>query len=216
MSVYIRRRVMVGLGLLVVILVIVLLIVRCTEGKTASVVASTSAGQSAVTGLPVPTSGSSGSAAGSATSTAAVPPTGTPGAKGAPCTAGQIKVEALTDKSVYAANQQPQLQIRLTNSGPNACTMNAGTAKQVFTISSGTETYWTSTDCQSGASDSTILVAAGAVLTSSSSVTWDRTRSSKSTCGGARPQVPAGGASYHLAVSIGGFAAAATKQFILQ
>ncbi len=42
-------------------------------------------------------------------------PSATPTAK--PCVARDITVEALTDQDTYAAGQNPQLSIRLTNNG---------------------------------------------------------------------------------------------------
>ena len=45
---------------------------------------------------------------------------------------------------------------------------------------------------------------------------WDRTRSSTTTCTGNRPEVTAGGASYHLAVQVGEAKSTGTKQFVLQ
>jgi len=48
-------------------------------------------------------------------------------------------------------------------------------------------------------------------------VVWDRTRSATDTCEQKnRPRAPGGGSSYHLAVSIGGFDSATTKQIILR
>ena len=59
-------------------------------------------------------------------------------------------------------------------------------------------------------------LAAGATVTSKVPVVWDRTRSSVETCAQEnRPRAPGGGSSYHVAVEIGGFAAAATKQILL-
>ena len=52
---------------------------------------------------------------------------------------------------------------------------------------------------------------------STTPVPWDRTRSSTTTCTGTRPEVTAGGASYHLGVQLGAAkSAAGGKQFVLQ
>ena len=48
-----------------------------------------------------------------------------------------------------------------------------------------------------------------------SSLQWDRTRSSTDTCDVPRESVIAGGASYHLEVSIGDLDSKSTKQFLL-
>jgi len=84
-----------------------------------------------------------------------------------------------------------------------------------FTVTSGTEVYWTSTDCQVDAIDAEVSLAPGTPISSSAPIVWDRTRSAPDTCEGPREAVPAGGASYHLTVSVDGFASAETKQFQL-
>lgn len=132
------------------------------------------------------------------------------------CTAQDVKVEALTDATSYAADQNPQLSIRLTNTSAADCTINVGTTGQSFTVTSGNDTWWRSTDCQSEPSDTIVTLAAGQTVTSAAPISWDRTRSSVETCADAnRVKAPGGGASYHLAVAIGGIAAASTAQFIL-
>jgi hypothetical protein len=131
------------------------------------------------------------------------------------CDAANIQVTPVTDADTYAAGVNPQLSISLTNSGAAACSINVGTAQQVYTIRSGEEQYWTSTDCQTDPSDMPTVIEAGATL-ASTPFAWDRTRSAADTCSSPdRPQVPGAGASYHLDVSIGGFGSATSKQFIL-
>lgn len=133
------------------------------------------------------------------------------------CGNADVSVEALTDQSGYAADQNPQLSIRLTNTSAEDCTLNVGTTGQSFTITSGNDTWWRSTDCQSEPSDMVVTLAAGQSVTSATPVTWDRTRSSVDTCQNPnRAKAPAGGASYHLAVAIGGIPSGATAQFLLE
>lgn len=148
-----------------------------------------------------------------ATETLAPQPLVTPAA--AACTRGDVTVDAVTDQATYPPGQNPRLSIRLTNNGTTDCTLNVGTTQQAFTITSGNDTWWRSTDCQTEPSDMTVLVSAGQTVSSAQPVEWDRTRSSVSTCGGERQAAPGGGASYHLEVSIGGIASSATAQFLL-
>ncbi|MDF2044604.1 hypothetical protein P2P98_00410 [Microbacterium sp. Kw_RZR3] len=153
------------------------------------------------------------------TTPAATPdPTPTANASDGPaeCAPADIKVEALSDKSEYGQGENPQLSIRLTNSSANPCTMNVGTSAQSFTVTSGSDVWWRSTDCQSEPSDMEVTLAAGQTVTSSAPLTWDRTRSSVSSCESERPFAPGGGATYHLSVSIGGIPSAGTASFILQ
>jgi cytoskeletal protein RodZ len=151
--------------------------------------------------------------------TAAATPNATPNptATAAPaCTAGDLTVEALTDKGEYASGENPQLSIKLTNKGARDCTINVGTSAQAFTITSGSDTWWRSTDCQTEPSDMVVTLAAGQSVQSAAPLTWDRTRSSVSSCDGSnRERASGGGATYRLAVSIGGVPSAQTASFLL-
>lgn len=131
------------------------------------------------------------------------------------CVPGAISVEALTDKQSYASGENPQLSIRLTNTGGTDCTLDVGTSAQSFTISSGSDVWWRSTDCQTEPSSMIVLLKAGQQVTSAAPLTWDRTRSDVGTCQGDRPKAPGGGATYHLSVSIGGVASTTTAAFQL-
>lgn len=157
---------------------------------------------------------SSGTPTPSGTPTATSTPEATGTAK--PCVASDILVEAVTDADTYAAGQHPQLSIRLTNEGDVACTLNVGTTTQVFTVTSGDDVWWRSTDCQTEPSDMVVTLAAGQAVASATPIVWDRTRSSVSTCDtGSRPVAPGGGASYHVAVEIGGIPSTESKQILL-
>jgi hypothetical protein len=209
-SVYRRRRLMVLLGLVAVIVAVVLVFVR------------PGASQGDDVGPTTPASAPASDAASDATAgptDAAEPPASDPAAEpaadGDPCRAEQITVEAVTDQAVYAAGEQPKLSTTITNTGSNTCVLNVGTAAQVFAVTSGTDTYWSSTDCQVDPVDAEVSIEPGAPVSSSEPITWDRTRSSADTCGGERTTVPAGGASYHLTVTVDGIASAQSKQFLL-
>ncbi|AND17557.1 hypothetical protein C5C18_08685 [Rathayibacter tritici] len=145
-------------------------------------------------------------------------PGGSPGASpgAAPaCTADSVAVTAVTDATSYAPGEDPQLSLSLTNTSSTDCVIDAGTSTQVFTITSGSEQIWTSTDCQTGAADLSVLLQAGRSVTGSG-LTWDRTRSSADTCSGGREAVAAGGAAYNLSVSVAGIASGSPTQFLLQ
>ncbi len=145
-------------------------------------------------------------------------PTDTPAAETGPveCSPADIRVEALTDQTVYAQGQNPALSIRLTNTGADDCLMNVGTSAQSFTVTSGSDVWWRSTDCQTEPSDMEVVLSAGQEVTSSAPLTWDRTRSSVGTCEGERPFAPGGGATYNLSVAIGGIPSVGTATFQLQ
>lgn len=131
------------------------------------------------------------------------------------CVPGSLVVEAVTDKAAYGPGENPQLSIRLTNQSESDCTLNVGTSAQAFEVSSGSDVWWRSTDCQTEPSDMIVLVKAGQQVMSATPVAWDRTRSSVESCAGDRPPAPSGGATYHLRVSIGGVTSANTAAFQL-
>lgn len=220
-AVYRRRRLVLLIALVAVVAVVWLIIAQpwsgsANEGDGAAPAAT----QDAASELPSdgvdPTPDVSGESTPAATPSApAATPSTTPTA--AACAARDITVEGLTDQTSYGSGQNPKLSIRLTNTGDEDCTLNVGTSTQVFTITSGSDTWWRSTDCQTTPSDMVVLLAAGQSVTSASPLVWDRTRSAVGTCAAdaSRPKAPGGGASYHLAVEIGGIPAADTTQILL-
>jgi hypothetical protein len=215
-KIYWRRRVVV-LAVLAALVAIVLLIVVRPGGAEA--------GPAGTTPTPSPSAatGAGANASEAGTGEAAAEPA--PGAVDAAgdasgavpaCAAGNIALTAVTDADTYAPGVNPQLSFTIQNTGSEACTLNAGTSQQLYSITSGAETYWISTDCQTDAADTQALLEPG-VPVSSTPFGWDRTRSSAETCAAIdRPQVPAAGASYHLDVMVAGIPAADSKQFILQ
>lgn len=173
-NVYWRRRLVVGLLLLAVIVIVILLFVQ-PRGTT----------------TPKP-----------GDTTPPTSQTSKPADPDAACAAGAVELTAVTDKSTYAAGENPMISLTLTNKGSSACTINAGTTQQTYLITSGSEQYWSSKDCQSGAVDAPVILQPN-VPQSTTPIAWDRTRSSTSTCEGDRPKVPGGGASYHLNITLG-------------
>jgi hypothetical protein len=132
------------------------------------------------------------------------------------CEARDVEVAAVTDADAYDPGVMPQLSISLTNRGSTDCAIDVGSTPQRLTVSSGSDVWWTSTDCQENPSSMVATLPAGATVTSKVPVTWDRTRSSVETCADEnRPRAPGGGASYHVAVEIGGFKGTTTKQILL-
>ncbi|QIZ99853.1 hypothetical protein [Leifsonia sp. PS1209] len=196
-TVYWRRRLILALGVIAVIVVVVLIVVRPGSSQ----------------GTPTPAATNSKPATPGADGTNI--PTENTTASGQPCKPANVKVTANTDASTYAAGELPKLTVSITNTGTVSCKIDAGTAQQVFTITSGTETYWKSTDCQSDKVDAEVLLQPGKTVSSQTPIEWDRTRSDPATCQQTREQVPAGGASYHLTTSVSGIESAESKQFIL-
>ncbi len=216
------------LGIVVVAAVVWLLVARPWSGAATAEPQNGAQGQDAEPVLPVvstspqpgtsttlggSTPGASGSPTPRATkgttpsTSAGATPGGTPspGASAAACSPNDVTVKAITDKTSYATGQDPKLSIELVNEGSQPCTLNVGTSSQAFTITSGSDTWWRSTDCQSEPSDMVVVLAAGQKVSSAQPITWDRSRSSVATCQAKnRPQAAGGGATYHLSVEIGG------------
>jgi hypothetical protein len=185
---YWRRRLVVGLGIVAVIVIVILILVKPGPHKV---------------GAPPHTSASSSVPASNSSTVTA-------------CNPASVSVLAVTDATTYAATVTPQLSLTVTNNGATACTFKDGSDLQAYTITSGNETIWSSKDCQKDATPATTTLQPGKPV-SSTPFPWDRTRSSKSTCASTTlPKVTAGGASYHLSVTVNGVTSTKTKQFILQ
>ncbi|GAA1000501.1 hypothetical protein GCM10009563_27990 [Subtercola frigoramans] len=220
---YRRRRFVVLLGVLAVIVIVLLIVFRPGSGSGSPTGAPAQTGSAA--GSVAPTQPASTDAADPATSSPAVNRDASTGATPTPgpaaadgsvaCAAGNITVTPKTDSNDYSSGSQPQLSFTLTNTGSDPCTINAGTSKQVYTITSGTEVYWTSTDCQTGAADTLAMLAPGQTV-SATPFGWNRVRSNKAACDAAPVAVPSGGASYHLKVSVDGISSKDSAQFILE
>jgi hypothetical protein len=148
-------------------------------------------------------------------------PTNTPhstSAAAAPCKPSNIQVVAVTDALSYAPGVDPMLSLSITNTGSTPCTFKDGSNAQTYVITSGSEKIWSSKDCQTGAVASTSTLQPGKAL-KSTPFAWDRTRSNPSACTATNaPQVIAGGASYHLTVTVNGVTSskANSPQFLLK
>lgn len=220
-AVYRRRRIVLLIGVIAVVALMWLLIAQPWRGAAVENTASTpTATPTTNTASPTPTSAPAPSpeetvdAAAEATPSPSASPESTPSVK--PCVARDITVEPVTDQDTYAAGQNPQLSIALTNSGAVDCTINVGTSAQSFMIASGSDVWWRSTDCQSEPSDMVVTLAAGQTVSSAAPLVWNRTRSSVGSCDDSgRQGAPGGGASYHLSVEIGGIPSMQSKQILL-
>lgn len=190
-SVYWRRRLVVGLGLLAVIVIILLIVF----GPKASTTPDASA--------PSPNTALESSA-----------PAATDSSGSTICDPSKLTLEAITDTTTYAEGQNPQLSFSLKSTMTEPCAVDAGSDIQKFVITSGSDEIWNSQHCQTGGEARSIILQPG-VPVQSGSIEWDRTRSAPDTCESDRPVVAAEGSSYHLAVSVGDLEAESTKQFLL-
>jgi hypothetical protein len=131
------------------------------------------------------------------------------------CLPSQIEVEAKTNQVRYASGVLPEVWLSVTNISTVDCRLPTGPDVQEYIISTGPDEIWVSTHCQTNAIPDEATLRAGEQQ-GTRSITWDRTWSSPDTCDApSRPAAVAGGASYHLSVSIGEFTSKTTKQFLL-
>lgn len=130
------------------------------------------------------------------------------------CAAGALVVTPLLDRDSYAAGELPLLSLRVENTGDDKCEAQLGTSGMAFTISSGSDEVWRSTDCQVNPDSRTVILEPNKPL-ETEAITWDRTRSSPESCEITRDQVDADGATYHLKVSAAGVQSSGTSSFLL-
>jgi len=193
-SVYWRRR-LIALAVLVVLIVIVSVIIASASQNGSKPSGGTGGGQ---------TTGTNSS---------------TTAATGA-CDPAKLTLTADTDKSEYAAGENPQLWFTL-ESKTATCTLQLTATSTTYVISSpsgtGSETYWTSADCKqtstATAAPSTITLKAGTPQDSTTKFTWDRTHSKSGVCTGGTAIVLNGQASFDFTVKLGDLTA--TKRIYL-
>ncbi|GAA3667942.1 hypothetical protein GCM10023081_03150 [Arthrobacter ginkgonis] len=93
----------------------------------------------------------------------------------AACTEADIAVAASTSRKSYASSQTPVLVMTITNVGSSACRLNVGTSQQDFSVSSGSDRIYSSSDCLADPTDVDITMKAGSSETAR--FTWERRRS---------------------------------------
>lgn len=188
--VYWRRRLVVALGLIAVVVIVILIVVKPGSGTPA----------------PTPKASNSNSAPAN--------PGSTNPADAVACDPKKVTIEATTDSNSYDAGVNPILSFTLKSLMTEPCSIGAGSDLQEYKVTSGDELIWTSKDCQTDPVAATTVLMPG-VPKAGPPVTWDRTRSSTDTCTTTREQVIAGGASYHLTVTLGDLASTNDRQFLL-
>lgn len=193
-SVYVRRRILVLLGLVAVVAAVVLVILK----------PGSSGGAATNRDVEVPDDLVASEQASSEDAKSDLPE----------CSAGQLEVTPITDRQSYAAGELPELSLSIENTGEKKCSADLGTAGMSFEITSGSDEVWRSADCQENADHRLVVLEPKKPLTTEA-IAWDRTRSSPDTCDISRDPVGAGGASYHLHVAAAGVEGAGTAQFLL-
>lgn len=165
--------------LVAVVIVVVLLARECSGGTT-----------------------SDGAATPKATSTPSVTPSPTP-AGITTCRKQDLEVTAATDAATYPAGSLPRLSAVVRNTSGQACRFRTAPAQRVWTIVSGQDQVWSSSDCVTSGGAATSKLKAGRTI--AYALVWNRHRSAK----GCPAQTPAASpGTYQLRVSVNGVVAA--------
>ncbi|MDO5633887.1 MAG: hypothetical protein Q4G34_03310 [Micrococcus sp.] len=217
-AVFRRRRLLVGIGLVVVLLAIGValggvLTRLLTDDSAPAQDQPVTAPTTTAAAPPSPSpAGTSPQASPDATpesspdgslspSPTAAPTTTAPAAPAAPaCRSSDIRLTAATDQHAYAADEMPTFALRVVNLSSEACSLNVGTRQQRFVVSreDGAQVFSTRS-CQAGARDQTMVLVPHDEQTAS--FEWNRLQDAGS-CEEAGD--PAGTGAYRLTVSLGG------------
>jgi hypothetical protein len=188
-AVYRRRRLFVGIGLLMVLAMTVggfAALSGAMAGGTRQVSSQSSDSPSTTTPAAV--------ASPSATPTATAPPP-TP-----TCDQNLVTVSASTDKPRYADGENPLLTLKVTNGGTVPCEVNIGTSQMEFLVTSGSDRIFSSKDCQTDSEDLIKTLAPGQSETAN--FPWPRNRSVQG-CTAVAAKPGAGGAYYVFTAKLG-------------
>jgi hypothetical protein len=184
-AVYRRRRLFVGLVLLLIVSVSLGGFAVVSGAMRASEQASSTDRNSSDGGAAKPTA--------SASETPSIPATPT-------CDQSLVTVSASTDKASYAAGENPLLTLKVTNGGKVACEVNLGTSQMEYTVTSGSDRIFSSVDCQAESSDLVKTLAPGQSETAN--FPWQRNRTVPG-CGAVSAKPGAGGAYYLFVARLG-------------
>lgn len=126
------------------------------------------------------------------------------------CDPAAVVISANTDRDTYGEGELPKLSMTITNTSDVTCTIEVGTDKQKYIITSGSDQIWDSTVCHTK-EPFVQQFAAGESITTNT-FEWGRARSDN--CENGTPAV-GGGASYNLSVELGDVVSAEARQFML-
>ena len=189
---WVRRLVVLGIPLLVVVLVIVWLGGRGDDGGSAPSASTTTSSAPAVStavdpAAPAPSPSTSKEAGG-------VPD----------CSAASLALAMTATATSFGPGASPTFDVSITNTGSVPCLVDAGEASREIVITSGADRVWSSRDCIVAGTETRdlLLPAAGADATQ---LAWNRIRSAP----GCPAGLPAPGAgTYSAQLTLAGAAAA--------
>lgn len=121
-----------------------------------------------------------------------------PPVKAAACTPSGLTLALSTDSGTYTSGQAPKLTGVFTNSTSTACKLTVSPSQEFWTVTSGTDTIWTTRGCTQSQAARTIKIAAGA--TKMVSIFWNGHRLDS----GCTEGVAAAPGTYHLSATLDG------------
>ena len=125
-------------------------------------------------------------------------PSATPSSTTAPECGSKLSVSASTDKESYGKSEHPVLTMTIENTGDQPCTVDLGTQRMAFVVTSGSDTVFDSRHCAAGGEERTTTLNAG--QKESAKLGWDRVRTAEG-CPAGQSEALAG--YYNLTVSLG-------------
>lgn len=188
---YWQRRAVVAVLALAVLLLVVLLLRALLGGGDEDRLAEQPAAAPTTGAGPSVTTDATASPSFSGSPTASTSPTATPSPTPAAtaCGAGSLEIDAAAEQDSYPVGASPRLELRVTNTGPTACTLDLGQASVELVVVSGPDRIWSSDDCASGGDADPVTLEPGAIEVSR--VTWPGTRS-RPGCDGEQTRARAG------------------------
>ncbi len=112
---------------------------------------------------------------GGSSTQASVEPTAEPSAGPAVCPEGDVVVTASTARATHGPADNPVLVMTIKNAGTTECLVNVGTSQQDFSVTSGADRIFSTSDCVQDPMDTEIAIKPGASETAR--FTWTRARS---------------------------------------
>ncbi len=183
---WVRRLVVLGIPLLVVVLLIVWLTGRGGDGE-ATPAALTTTSAAPVVAPPAPSA------------TATKEPGGI-----SDCDASTLTLAMTATAETFGAGQDPAFDVTITNTGSEPCLVDAGEASREIVITSGDDRVWSNRDCIVAGTESRDLLLPGGGA-DATQLAWNRVRSAP----GCPPDLPAPGAgTYSAQLTLAGVAAA--------
>ncbi|RAX49199.1 hypothetical protein DQ353_11595 [Arthrobacter sp. AQ5-05] len=106
---------------------------------------------------------------------ASVEPTEESSAGPAVCPEGDVLVTASTAQATHGPADNPVLVMTIKNAGTTECMVNVGTSQQEFSVTSGSDRIFSTSDCVQDPMDTEITIKPGSSETAR--FTWTRVRS---------------------------------------